>query len=61
MNAAMMMEVEEVESDVRSEVDVVGEIRLRIWARKNYAAETERDEGWHPVVLDEMLRIDREG
>ncbi|MBA3312900.1 MAG: hypothetical protein H0T47_06360 [Planctomycetaceae bacterium] len=42
------------------EVDLVEEMRLRTWARKNYVAACERDEAWHPVVTDEMLRIDEE-
>ena len=42
------------------EVDLVEEMRLRTWARKNYVAACERDETWQPVVLDEMLRIDEE-
>ena len=42
------------------EVDPVEEIRLRTWARKNYAPQTERDLTLHPVILDEMTRIDGE-
>jgi len=42
------------------EVDPVEEIRLRTWARKNYAPTPERDDNWHPVVLDEMNRKDSE-
>jgi hypothetical protein len=42
------------------EVDLVEEMRLRTWARKNYVAACERDENWHQIVLDEMLRIDEE-
>jgi len=51
-----------VESDVHgtSEVDLVEEMRLRTWARRNYVPMSQRDFTWHPVVRDEMNRIDRE-
>ena len=57
MNPALMMELvgDEVES-----VDLVEEIRLRTWARKHYASPAERDETWHPIILDEMSRKDQE-
>ncbi len=42
------------------EVDPVEEIRLRTWARENYAPANERDTSWHPVILDEMHRKDCE-
>jgi hypothetical protein len=42
------------------EVDLVEEMRLRTWARKNYVAICERDEAWHPVIIDEMTRMDDE-
>lgn len=42
------------------EVDLVEEMRFRTWARKNYVAACDRDDSWHPIVLDEMLRIDEE-
>jgi hypothetical protein len=41
-------------------VDFIEEIRLRTWARKNYAPSRERQRSWHPVILDEMRRIDHE-
>lgn len=41
-------------------VDPVEEMRLRTWARKNYMPVDERDENWHPIVLDEMDRKDQE-
>tara|TARA_R110002095_G_scaffold215335_1_gene209175 strand:+ start:15900 stop:16166 length:267 start_codon:yes stop_codon:yes gene_type:complete len=44
----------------RPSVDAIEEIRLRTWARKNYIKESQRDDLWHPVILDEMLRIDQE-
>lgn len=41
-------------------VDPVEEMRLRTWARKHYQPVTQRDSRWHPVILDEMSRRDRE-
>lgn len=41
-------------------VDLIEEIRLRTWARLNYAAPEERDDTWHPIVLEEMDRKDVE-
>ena len=57
MNPALPVElVAEGEADL----DPIEEMRLRTWARKNYAPPREREESWHPVVLDEMRRKDRE-
>jgi len=53
MNTAVMVEEE-------AEVDAIEEIRLRIWARKNYAPAKERDESLHPIILNEMRRKDQE-
>ncbi len=58
MNPTVLVEVE---LDGETAVDPIEEIRLRTWARKHYAPAQERDEGWHPVVLDEMSKKDREG
>ncbi|WP_144979773.1 hypothetical protein [Gimesia aquarii] len=44
----------------RLSVDAIEEMRLRTWARKNYTEQSQRDDLWHPVILDEMLRIDQE-
>jgi len=41
-------------------VDLIEEIRLRTWARLNYTAPAERDDTWHPIVLEEMTRKDLE-
>ncbi len=41
-------------------VDVIEEMKLRTWARKNYTEASQRDDLWHPVILDEMIRIDQE-
>ena len=45
---------------LEGEVDLVEEMRLRTWARRNYVAACEREESWHRVILDEMARIDDE-
>lgn len=42
------------------DLDPVEEIRLRTWARQNYAPQGERNRSWHPVILDEMRRKDHE-
>ncbi|MDA0283637.1 MAG: hypothetical protein O3B13_11945 [Planctomycetota bacterium] len=48
-------------SDRTQELDFVAELRLRRWARRNHVvAEERRDADWHPIVLDEMLRVDRD-
>lgn len=41
-------------------VDAVEEMRLRAWARRNYTPLDDRDATWHPIVLDEMRKKDRE-
>jgi hypothetical protein len=50
----------EIELDAEADIDAVDEIRLRTWARRHYSPADERDVNWHPVVLDEMEKIDRE-
>ncbi len=57
MNPALMVEMETNEG---ADVDAIEEIRLRTWARKNYASSTDREENWHPIILDEMGRKDQE-
>lgn len=47
-------------SSVAAEVDFIEELRLRRWARENYVPLNQREVSWHPVVLDEMDRKDRE-
>jgi hypothetical protein len=42
------------------EVDFIEELRLRRWARENYVSQSQRQNGWHPVVLEEMHRKDKE-
>lgn len=41
-------------------MEIVEEIRLRTWARLNYAAAEERDDNWHPIALEGMDRKDIE-
>lgn len=41
-------------------IDLIGELRLRQWARLNYVPESDRTDDWHPIVLDEMRRRDGE-
>jgi hypothetical protein len=43
-----------------SDVDPIDEMRLRTWARKNYAPAAKRRRDWHPIILDEMVKKDRE-
>jgi hypothetical protein len=42
------------------ELDMIEELRLRRWARENYVPRPERAINWHPVVLDEMEKKDRD-
>lgn len=51
-------ELLELQADV--EPDAIQEMRLRTWARQNYARVEKRDHNWHPVILDEMTQRDRE-
>lgn len=41
-------------------IDPIEELRLRRWARENYAPAAQRRAEWHPVILDEMLAKDDE-
>jgi hypothetical protein len=50
-----------LEAEAAFDIDPIEEMRLRTWARRNYAPSEDRDESWHPIVLDEMTRKDREG
>ena len=55
--SALMM-LEQVSSH---DVDPIEEMRMRTWARRHYIPAEQRDGNWHPIVLDEMFRKDREG
>lgn len=39
-------------------LDLIEELRLRRWARENYCYEQARQTSWHPVIHDEMRRVD---
>ncbi|HTN02016.1 hypothetical protein [Planctellipticum variicoloris] len=54
MNAMML------EQPYSQAVDPVEEMRLRTWARQHYLPAEQRNDGLHPIVLDEMTRRDRE-
>ena len=41
-------------------IDLVEELRLRRWARLHHVSADERDRAWHPVILAEMERKDRD-
>ena len=61
MNPALTVEPEMADqAGDGSSVDPIEEIRLRTWARKNYAPASEREENWHPIIHDEMVRKDEE-
>jgi hypothetical protein len=42
------------------ELDFIEELRLRRWARENYVSPSERQQSWHPIVHDEMMKKDLE-
>ena len=41
-------------------VDLISELRLRQWARRNYVPLEQRRTTWHPIVLGEMAFRDQE-
>ena len=43
-----------------TELDFIEELRLRRWAREHYVPQSQRQQSWHPVVLEEMTRKDDE-
>lgn len=49
-----------MEYHAASELDMIEELRLRRWARENYVPESQRQDSWHPVVLEEMTSKDLE-
>ncbi len=57
---AMNMEAAVIFDALETELDFIEEMRLRTWARKNYVPTDERDDEWHPVILDEMSLKDGE-
>lgn len=42
------------------ELDFIEELRLRRWARENYAPPEKRSQKWHPIVHEEMEKKDNE-
>ena len=46
--------------DAFAGVDALTEVRLRTWARQHHCNAGARHPDWHPVILDEMERVDRE-
>jgi hypothetical protein len=47
-------------STVVAELDFIRELQLRRWAREHYVPRSQRENAWHPVVLDEMEKKDDE-
>lgn len=45
---------------VMSDLDMIEELKLRRWAREHYVPRGLRERNWHPVVLDEMEKKDRD-
>lgn len=45
---------------VTADIDFIEELRLRRWAREHYVTADARLTSWHPIVIDEMSRKDRE-
>jgi len=43
-----------------TDLDLIEELRLRRWARENYAPASKRQPSWHPIIHDEMLKKDLE-
>ena len=41
-------------------VDGVEEFRLRTWARRNFIPAEDRGGNLHPIVVDELTRMDEE-
>ena len=48
------------EADPFAGVDFLTEMKLRTWARQHHCNAGARHPDWHPVILDEMERVDRE-
>ena len=41
-------------------LDIVEELRVRQWARRNWVPANMRDRRWHAVIHEEMLQRDQE-
>lgn|GEM_PF-1223099 len=42
-------------------LNLIEELQLRRWARLNYLPQPERSPDCHPVILEELSRMDEEG
>lgn len=42
------------------QTDLIDELRMRGWARANHIPAPQRPDSWHPIILDEMRRMDAE-
>jgi len=49
-----------MKQEARAKTSLIKEFRLRRWARMNYVSSDQRNETWHPIVLDEMKMKDQE-
>lgn len=50
-----------IEARHSEQLDVIAELKLRQWARRNYVIpELRRDEDWHQIVIEEMRQRDEE-
>ncbi|MCS6849922.1 MAG: hypothetical protein NZ700_01990 [Gemmataceae bacterium] len=47
-------------SPLSVDLDMIEELRLRRWARENYVPRAQRQASWHPVILEEMSKKDRD-
>lgn len=43
-----------------SDLDMIEELKLRRWAREHYVPRSQRERSWHPIVLEEMEKKDRD-
>jgi hypothetical protein len=43
-----------------ADVDFIEELRMRTWARANWVPRAQRESTWHPVILDEMDKKERD-
>ncbi len=43
-----------------SDLDMIEELKLRRWAREHYVPRSQRERNWHPIVLEEMEKKDRD-
>lgn len=46
--------------EVMSDLDLIEELKLRRWAREHYVPRSQRERSWHPIVLEEMEKKDRD-